>query len=102
MSITPGLKESTRADKARPSDHEEVKLSTIYFENPASDILYLRSANYFDMVELYDLTGKLIREIHEHSNELYIQLNDYNSGMYFLVVKNKNQLLSRKKFIHLK
>ncbi len=64
------------------------------FPNPTTEIMNLSSSLKINTIEVHDLTGKILLS-QENSNS--INLNQLNSGMYFLKVYcENNQFISKK------
>lgn len=68
------------------------------YPNPTSgDLMISTNSNDSYSLQLFDLNGKAVSDI--YSNQLKstsIQLDDIQSGMYFLKIKTKNGLISKK------
>ncbi len=56
---------------------------------PASDYLFIEAEKVINSVRIFDMTGKLIREIPANSNRLSVEFNDLTSGNYLLEVNGK-------------
>jgi len=69
------------------------------YPNPVKDVLQLRGLDKFSIItiQLYDLKGKLIKDISPTTNELNVL--EYNKGIYFLRIQTDNTLLTRKVII---
>ena len=54
------------------------------YPNPAQNIVKLSSSNgQMSMVKIYNTLGMLVDEIEVNSNEIEINVSDYNPGVYF-------------------
>lgn len=73
------------------------------YPNPASDKLFISASeinpsdNY--SIELYSLLGTKLTEVTVENSVTEINLNDYASGIYFVMLKQGNTTLANKKFI---
>ena len=56
------------------------------FPNPASESIFIKNENSIDIevIELHDLTGKLLSRIVQPGNE--INISSYQKGAYFLKI----------------
>lgn len=63
------------------------------FPNPASDILYIESANDVQQVQLLDIQGRLIFTGKETES---INLSGYPSGLYYVRLRSDQQITTRK------
>jgi hypothetical protein len=70
--------------KGNVTDSREVKI----FPVPASDKLTICNIQSVYNIELHDITGKLVKEIrNDGSNEVDIDLTDFNRGIYIVVLR---------------
>lgn len=72
------------------------------FPNPAENILYIRSPQVLEMeiISLYDILGNKVRSIPSlYANEISIDIADLKDGLYFLHLKNSNQVSKSIKII---
>jgi hypothetical protein len=74
------------------------------FPNPTSGQIYFR----FDLLDLndcelniYDTSGNIVQNIslNSLSNELHLNVHQFNSGQYYFTLKSKNKMLQNGKFI---
>jgi len=73
---------------------ENVSLNLMAYPNPAKDRLTLKVGNHDGQnlsFLLFDLTGKLLHNAKVKSNETVINMQDYQSGIYFLKVFNTSK-----------
>ncbi len=71
--------------------------------NPTNDKVNVQYSGYDSDVELtvFDLTGRLMRteQLAFKSNNLFLNVSSYPSGIYIIVIKQGNKLLSQHKLI---
>jgi hypothetical protein len=81
--------------------HEiEQKQSFVIFPNPAEAQIEIRSAENFDEVKIYDMTGKIQTSIFTQNSTIEIAV--LPSGLYFIELYKENKKISEtKKFIKL-
>lgn len=73
---------------------ENVSLNLMAYPNPAKDRLTLKVGNQDGQnlsFLLFDLTGKLLHNAKVKSNETVINMQDYQSGIYFLKIFNTSK-----------
>jgi Secretion system C-terminal sorting domain len=66
-----------------------IKYDIVVTPNPFSDTISIQSAMEIEEIQVFTLTGQLVRRLEANSN--YIFLGDLSSGLYLLRVSNKNQ-----------
>jgi hypothetical protein len=76
---------------------------TIY-PNPQneSSMVYLKTSSNFNLtldITIYDLSGRPIQYIQNHSMEDGIDIQQLSSGLYIFELNYKNSLVSKLKFI---
>jgi hypothetical protein len=80
-------------------NEKELNDNLLIYPNPANSILNIRSENYLGKSTIYitDILGKQVTEL--KSNDLYntsINIEQLNSGVYFLQVKTEKGLIVKK------
>ena len=68
--------------------------------NPATDVLTvvpITGSEY--SLRLYDMNGKLVRELYGLQNETRLDVSNLNKGVYFLQVKQGSNVKSQKVII---
>lgn len=61
------------------------------YPNPVNDFVKLSKVNgQFSMVKIYNMIGMLIDEIQVNSDEIEINISDYNPGIYFFNVDGES------------
>ena len=63
-------------------------LSFDYFPNPTKDVITIKSENFLDSLELYDLKGRILIAKTDVSGATTLNLSGYANGVYFLKVKS--------------
>ena len=76
---------------------EDIKdaFSIKIFPNPTKAFIHLnleRPEDHF-VYQLYDINGKLLKENVINDSQVIIQMGEFSSGSYFLVVKHKKEKL---------
>ena len=73
------------------------------YPNPVNDrirIDFQTKKNQFKIVELYDIAGKKIYMRSFTTNIIYLNINDYKNGIYFIKIKDeKNNIIKTEKII---
>ena len=65
------------------------------FPNPVKDAVKIQGNN-INSVNVYNSVGVLVERIEAGSNEVEINMNDYNTGIYFVQVNTENGTTTRK------
>ncbi len=79
-------------------DQQIADITIIMQPNPASDYLQIKVADdTIKKIMLFDISGKLISELQENTNEVTIQLKDITNGIYFCKIETDNDKSSIKK-----
>lgn len=68
------------------------------FPNPASDFLFIKYENTFD-VSVFDVYGREKIKLNDVSNDVKISLSDFDSGFYFVKIDSTNHVEIRKVLI---
>lgn len=82
-------------------DTPKEKLTNVY-PVPASDVLHVNSKEAINSYEVYDIIGNKIqiKNIDKGANEIWdLPVNTLNSGVYFLILKHKNNNNEKVMFI---
>ena len=69
------------------------------YPNPVSDELRIRSEHELDFIQIYDITGKLVRQTGGNADGNLISVRELSGGIYFLRVKTVNNLVINTKFL---
>lgn len=74
--------------------------SFLLFPNPASNQVQIKSSVIMDSIQLFDATGKLIREEREiYQEDLSLDVSRLQNGMYFIKVSSGNTIQTQKLII---
>jgi len=73
----------------------------VLYPNPVvnTSILQFPSEGNVDLLKIYDVTGKLVKEEKVNKDYVLIDAMQYPSGLYFYQVFSENKLLKTEKFI---
>jgi Secretion system C-terminal sorting domain len=75
-------------------DLEDINLS--FFPNPTKDIFTIKSKVAIQEVLIYSMTGQLISKRTNASNQIQINLSDFDKGTYLVVAKTDQGLSSKR------
>jgi len=65
--------------------------------NPAKDFIKLSAVSYqLSAVRVYSYLGMLVEEIETCSNEMEIDVSNYNPGLYLFNIESENKIISKK------
>jgi len=82
------------------STSNEITLSNFIglslYPNPASHFLNVKSQQNIELLQVFDVTGKLIDSHSVNSKELTLDVSIYQSGIYVVVAKTANTILSER------
>ncbi|RLD27253.1 MAG: hypothetical protein DRI70_04695, partial [Bacteroidetes bacterium] len=80
-------------------DHSQDQI--ILYPNPVTSISILQfpSEGIIDLLKIYDVSGKLVKEEKVNKDYVLIDAMQYRSGLYFYQVFSVNKLLKTGKFI---
>ncbi len=76
----------------REYDSKEVKV----FPNPASEFVRIESPMIIKSIEIYDVTGQLIRTHTPEFNTCKLSVEELKTGLYILIIRNKEGVTTRK------
>ena len=67
------------------------------YPNPAKDFIKLSAVSYqLSAVRVYSYLGMLVEEIETCSNEMEIDVSNYNPGLYFLNIEYNGRTICKK------
>ncbi len=69
------------------------------YPNPANNLVNITSNENIQQIQLFDLNGKLIQQIHSNSTTAQLQVNNLSKGVYVLNLFINNQLIQEKLII---
>ena len=61
------------------------------YPNPVSNYLYVNSEYSINELEIYSISGKLIKEESQLTNSSFIDVSDFAEGQYFIRARGKNE-----------
>jgi hypothetical protein len=72
-------------------------ISMRIYPNPVVDVINIQSSTVFNTIDLFDLTGRKIKEIPNISNNtISIPVSDISKGVYILSVKSNSGVFSQR------
>jgi hypothetical protein len=74
---------------------EELNNSFVIYPNPVKDAVKIQGRN-INSISVYNSVGVLVERIEVRSNETEINMNGYNTGIYFVQVNTENGTTTRK------
>ena len=66
------------------------------YPNPVNSILTIESKDVIDLLRIYDVNGRLLRNISEHSETVTLEVSSLVDGMYFLEIKSGERIQTLK------
>ena len=101
--IHPVVGPSARALVGIKETENKIESSVKIYPNPASDKLFIETKNISECndckIELYSVLGNKLNEEELGNGVKEISLSEYAAGMYFIVIKQNNKVVSQNKFI---
>jgi len=76
-------------DEVILSEINEIRSSFLMFPNPAKLQLNIVASTTDNLISIYNLQGKLVKQSFVVTNRCKINITDLSSGMYVLEIKNK-------------
>ena len=88
-------------DQTSSISEEAILSSLALYPNPARDVLYIKSSSLisFSKAAIYDLQGRLIRDVNVNTIDLGIQIDDLETTYYFIVLHTTDNQKVVKQFI---
>ena len=78
-------------DPENPDAIDELENNLKIYPNPANDFIKLSAVGYqLSVIKIYNYLGILIGEFEANSNEIEINISNYNSGVYFIEINTEN------------
>jgi hypothetical protein len=74
---------------------EELNNSFVIYPNPVKDAVKIQGRN-INSISVYNSVGVLVERIEVRSNETEINMNGYNTGIYFVQINSENGTTTRK------
>ncbi len=88
----------TGTSSVTSSNYQEI----IFFPNPVSDELHIKSEGYIVKVEVYNMAGQLVANYNKDAffgHELIIPFDRQNGGVYLIKITNKAGMVVVKKIV---
>ncbi|TVQ89668.1 MAG: T9SS C-terminal target domain-containing protein [Bacteroidetes bacterium] len=70
--------------------------SVVVYPNPASDALFVASENEINLIQLHDLSGRLLYEYDCTCNNHKLNLFNFNTGIYLVRIFTVKEIFTRK------
>ncbi len=64
--------------------------------NPAVDVITVSSSAIISVINVYDLSGKLIKTIHCNANSSEVSISELNAGIYNVLVETNQGIVTNK------
>jgi uncharacterized protein YjdB len=74
----------------------EVQAALHIYPNPVKDELYILSQSSIDKIEIWDISGRIIIDNVQLTNDNAINLSGLSSGAYFARIFTENQIITKK------
>jgi hypothetical protein len=81
------------------SQPEFSPLQVTLYPNPVGDVIQIQSAETLSQVLVYDISGKVVKEMDTNSQNIEIQVNHLPSGIYFIKLESLYGSIRTEKFI---
>jgi len=82
--------------------NELAQESFTMYPNPAADNVFIKLNNdelLNSTITLFDITGRKVKEITAEENKTKIDLQEFNSGLYFITITKDGKNISKKKLM---
>ena len=66
------------------------------YPNPAEDVVTVSSEKTISKIEIYSVTGKLMKQINNSGQQIEIPIGGYTSGIYFVHIFQGNNRITKK------
>lgn len=66
------------------------------YPNPANDVINVKANTVINLVQLYDVQGRILTTKLNHENTAVLNLSNYPSGVYFIQVSTENGVKTEK------
>ncbi len=84
--VQTGAIEETR--EVRSNGH----LSLEILPNPASNYFTIRLPSFNNHIKIFDVSGKIIKEVRNMTQEMRVSLDGIENGVYFIKIDNSNEV----------
>jgi hypothetical protein len=79
-------------DPEDPDAVDELENNLMIYPNPANDFVKLSAVSgQLSVVKIYNCLGMMVEEIEVNSNEIEINVSNYNSGVYFVEINTDKE-----------
>lgn len=76
---------------------EKLNFQTVnLYPNPVSDVVFVSSEHVMDIVQVYDMKGKLIRYFEPHNSTFYFSIECFDKGVYLVRIVSGQSAQIRK------
>ncbi|WP_109299987.1 T9SS type A sorting domain-containing protein [Aquimarina sp. AU474] len=82
-------------NKNMEGNSDSIQISEMY-PNPVKDILFLNIENGFKSAEIYNIQGKIIKNIESNKNQKQLNVSWLQKGVYFIKIKANNGEFTKK------
>ena len=72
------------------SIEENTKANVSVYPNPAKDYIKLAISGQLSVVRIYNCIGTIVEEMEIDSEDVEIDISEYNSGIYFININGEN------------
>lgn len=83
-------------DPVDDTGFDDEELIVQIYPNPSEGIyqIYVNAVGHFD-IEVFDLSGQLVKQANSISNQYQLNLNDFASGSYFIKIKSEKLTINK-------
>src|SRR5690606_32699663 len=69
------------------------------YPNPTSGEIKIKGVEPGNQIQIYNMSGSVVRDIKAQNNLTSVYINDQPSGVYLIVIRNDNKVLGQYKAI---
>ena len=81
-------------------DDDTLQSEILLYPNPTSNLLKIRSTTSISKVQIYDLNGRIVKEVKSENTINEIDISQLSSGIYIVRLANQNNsMISSRKII---
>ncbi len=84
------------ADEFTFASHIEGQLSNIVYPNPVKEVINIDVPEGYEMVEIKDASGALVKRIKIHEGKNKINVGEFSPGIYLMTLQGTNEMLNNK------
>ena len=79
------------------SEYNVIDYSTSVYPNPSNNVISINNSNFIiDNINLYSISGKLVKSQKVNSMQTNLNVTNLESGIYFLNIYSNNSIIKRK------